>query len=191
MPFIINSLPIGCSFSGGFTPFHEHTKFRRKRDLSTNRLATAMPFTGVSLLIHSRVHSFICSIAQTHARIPSLTRSFAHPYHLKWDAHNPIRLGLIKIHQNGIYLFCFFFVQCILMLCMLLYLRLNPTHGYTYACGRLNDLYRLRLRLRFKFRFGHPRPHTHTHHSISTNSGRHLDELLLLLLLLVGKKMVC
>lgn len=107
MPFIINSLPIGCSFNGGVYTFPCTQKFRRKTDSSTNRLATVMPFTGVLLLIRSRVRSFICSIAQTHARIPSLTHLLAHPCHLKWNAHNPIRLGLIKIHQNGIYLFVF------------------------------------------------------------------------------------
>lgn len=97
-----------------FYTFPWAQKFRRKRDLSTKRLATAMPFTGISLL-----NSFACSLihllnsknTRVHFRNDSFARSLAHPYHLKWAAHNPIRLGLIKIHQNGIYLL-FFSLLC-------------------------------------------------------------------------------
>lgn len=142
--------------------------FRRKRDLSTNRLATVMPFAGVSLLIHSRVRSFICSMAHKHTRtFPHwLARSLAHPYHLKWDAHNPIRLGLIKIHQNGIYLCaCAFFCLCSMYLdAAYAFLSTAQSHSRIYvSLWTIKWFISIAIEIKIQIPIRTPSTHKHTH----------------------------
>lgn len=70
-------------------------------------------------------------------------RLLADPIVTIWNgaAHNLIRLGLIKIHQNRIYLYSRWRIS-----------RIANILVRVYIAEWLNDLYRLRFRLRFRFR---------------------------------------